>query len=403
MLWVVRIVLHAGLHKSATTFTQSFWAQVYGEPGDTWYPVREGQGPSGHQYLFRPFLRAFTLGDDPDLVLASLTARPESETLVDVVARAEQEGVQTLLLSSEDLDRVQQADLPDLLAALGAHETTLLLTVTRPVHRWCANWQTMVRRGLSESPRGAARQIERVAALTPGRLEELARWFPASRRVVRIVETDPPEPDLPRDLARILGLPDPGSQPQALSRNVSLGVDIEVLRRMNQADLSIGTFRGGAARLAALRGDGFTYRDVEGLAADYALSETCWEAARVEQELLARPPADLETEVHDPHDLLARWLDPTPPPWYVQVSQQEAVVAELDDLPDTGEQYWRVRQERSAYQALLDKAEQQVKRVLRRTKKQAARIADLEQQVRDLGGDPERAPGGRTRITRLRP
>lgn len=388
MLAFVRIVLHAGLHKSATTFTQSFWGQVYNEPGETWYPVRDGHRPSGHQYLFRPLLRAFTACDDADLVLASMTARPEPETLADVVARAEREGVETLLLSCEDVDRVQRADLPGLLGALGRHDVTLLLTVTRPVHRWCANWQTMVRRGLAENPRGAARQIERIAALTPGRLEELARWIPAARRVVRIVETDPPEPDLPRDLARVLGLPDIGEQPAALSRNVSLGVDIEVLRRINAADQGIGTFRGGAERLSVLRGDGFAYRDVEGLEPEFVVSETCWEAARVEQDFLARPLADLEVEVHDPHDLLARWLDPEPPTWYSRISRQEAVVPALDVLPAVGEQLWRIRQERAAYQSLLEMAEQQVRRVRRRATKQGERIAALEQQVRDLEGRP---------------
>lgn len=344
----MRIVLHAGLHKSATTLTQSFWGQVWDEPGPTWYPKRAGQSP-GHSYLFRPYLRAFTERDDPDLVLVSLSTHANGDALPRVVARAEQQGVETLVLSSEDLDRVQPVDVPGVVAALGPHELTVLITATRPVHRWCANWQTLVRRGLDENPKGSARVIERIAALTPGRLETLARTWPASRVVVRLVETEPAEPDLPRDLAQTLGLPEIGATPATLSRNASLGTDIEVLRRINGADQGLGMSRGGAQRLNELRGDGFTYRSREGSDDEFVLTETAWEAARVEQQFLSRLPAGPAMTLHDPRELLSRWLEPELPDWYATIRRREAIVPELDPLPDRSEQLWRMRQERAAY------------------------------------------------------
>lgn len=384
----MRIVLHAGLHKSATTFTQSYWGQVYDVPGAAWYPVREDHRPTGHSYLFRPLLRAFTALDDPDLVLAALTAPAEPVSLADVVAEAEAHGVGTLVLSSEDVDRAQPADLPAIAEALGGHELTLLLTATKPVHRWCANWQTMVRRGLADNPRASAPMVERISALTPGRLEELLRMLPAARHVVRLVQTDPAEPDLPRDLARLVGLPEPTSTPEKASRNVSLGVETEVLRRINAAGQGIGSFRGGSQRLGELRAAGFTFRDLVDAEPDFALSDTAWESARVERDLLAAPPADLALEVHDPHGLLPDWLDPTLPEWYDEISRREAVLPELESLPHPAEQLWRVRQERAAYLTLLRASEQQTKQARQRARRGARRVAELEQQVRDLGGTP---------------
>lgn len=386
----MRVVLHAGLHKSATTFTQSWWGQVYDAPSgpeDAWYPVREGQRPTGHSYLFRPLLRAFTALEDPDLVLVSLTAQPEPVSLADVVTEADQRGVATLVLSSEDVDRARPADVPAIVEALGPHDLTVLLTASRPVHRWCANWQTMVRRGLADNPRGAAPLVERISALKPGRLEELLRMLPATRRVVRLVQTDPAEPDLPRDLARIVGLPEAPHTPDKLARNRSLGTDTEVLRRINAAGQGLGSFRGGTQRFDELRQAGFRFRDLDA-GDDFALSDTCWEAARIEQRLLQEPPSDLALEVHDPHGLLPGWLDPTPPQWYVDISRREAVLPELEPLPDPAEQLWRMRQEREAYLSLLQQSEQQLRRARRRARHGATRIAELEQQVRDLGSRP---------------
>ncbi|CAN5397492.1 hypothetical protein BH11ACT8_BH11ACT8_26410 [soil metagenome] len=273
---------------------------------------------------------------------------------------------------------MRDADLPALHEAFAGHHVTLVLTVTAPVHRWCANWQTLVKRGLAEYPLPAAAHIEQVAALTPGRLESLLRGLPATERRVRLVRTSPAEPALPRELATWLGLPDLGEDPSTVHRNASLGVDTEVMLRINRAGLAIGTFVGGGALLRRLREEGFTYEDVPGLETEFGLSETFREAARVEQALLYDAPADLGLVVDDPHGLLAGWCEETPPSWYTEISRRRAVLPELEPAYGPAEQLWRARQQLAAAQARAQEAEALVQKVRRRAKRLAARVAELE-------------------------
>ena len=61
----VRIILHAGLHKSGTTSVQAGWSSAYADHPDVVYPG--GDGPPGHHDLFRPLLVAFSEGRAADL------------------------------------------------------------------------------------------------------------------------------------------------------------------------------------------------------------------------------------------------------------------------------------------------------------------------------------------------
>ena len=104
----VRIILHAGLHKSGTTSLQASWNAAYADHPDVWYPRRGGGRPPGHHDLVRPLLRAFGEDGAPDLVAArvahSLRGK-RGETLADVVAQARDRQVGILLVSTENLDR----------------------------------------------------------------------------------------------------------------------------------------------------------------------------------------------------------------------------------------------------------------------------------------------------------
>jgi hypothetical protein len=357
----VRIILHAGLHKSGTTSLQASWNAAYADHPSVWYPRRGDGRPPGHHDLVRPLLTAFTERRDADLVAAGLawSLRPgRGAALSDVVAEARDRGVGTLLVSSEDLDRARPPDRETLEKVLGGEDVTLVLTVTRPVHRWCSGWQTLVKHGLAQYPRDSEPLLLDFCGLRPGRLPELLDVIPAQRRVVRLVRSSPPEPDLAADLAAALGLPDPERAAGRPLQNTSLGADTEVVLRINRADLALGTSRTGKRLLGELRGDGFSYRDVPGLAERYALPETLADGARAEREWLAAPAG---VEVLDPHGLLAGWTDPTTPEWYAAVARSEAVVPALDDAlaaEDRETQLWRVRQERAAYQRRLSRVQE---------------------------------------------
>jgi hypothetical protein len=350
----VRIILHAGLHKSGTTSLQASWNAAYADHRDVWYPRRGDGGPPGHHDLVRPLLTAFTEGRDVDLVAAGVawSLRPKrGESLDDVIAAARERGAGTLLLSSEDLDRARQSDRETLDKVLGGEDVTLLLTATRPAHRWCSGWQTLVKHGLAQYPRDAEPLLLDFAALRPGRLSELLDLVPAARRVVRLVRSSPPEPDLAADVAEALGLPDHELAAGRPLQNTSLGTDTEVVLRINRADLALGTSRDGKRLLAELRGDGFSYREDPGLAERYALTDAHADGAAAEALWLASPGAGIE--VLDPHGLLTDWADPTVPEWYAEISRREAVVPALEPREDRETQLWRVRQERAAYQRRL--------------------------------------------------
>ena len=271
------------------------------------------------------------------------------------MATAARRGTGTLLLSSESLDRAVEEDRPQLVEALGDHDLTVVLTATRPAHRWCSGWQTLVKQGLAQYPADAASHILDFAALRPGRLAELVQLLPATRRVVRLVRTSPPEPGLAAGLAASLGLPDHERAAEQPMRNTSLGIDTEVVLRINRADLALGTSQDGKRLLAELRGEGFSYRDDAGLADRYAFPDALAEGADAEAAWLAAPGPGVE--VLDPHGLLTDWADPTAPEWYAEISRREAVVPALEPAEDRETQLWRARQERAAYQRRLQRAQ----------------------------------------------
>jgi hypothetical protein len=356
----VRIILHAGLHKSGTTSLQTSWNAAYSDHPEVWYPRRGDGRPPGHHDLVRPLLRAFGEDGAPDLVAARLahTLRGRSgETLADVIAQARDRGARTLLVSTENLDRATEADRPVLQDVLGGEDVTLVVTATRPVHRWCSGWQTLVKHGLAQYPADAARHVLDFAALRPGRLAGLLDLVPATRRVLRLVRTTPPEADLAADLAAALGLPDPERAAGHPMQNTSLGTDTEVVLRINRADRALGTSKAGRRLLAELRGTGFTYREDGSLAERYALPEALVEGARAEAEWVAGLGAGGGVELLDPRGALAGWLDWSVPEWYAAISRREAVLPALEPVEDRETQLWRVRQERAAYQRRLERVQ----------------------------------------------
>ncbi len=240
---------------------------------------------------------------------------------------------------------------------LAGEDVTLVVTATRPVHRWCSGWQTLVKHGLAEYPADAAPHVLDFAALRPGRLAELVSLVPAARRVLRLVRTSPPEADLAADLAASLGLPDHERAAGHPMQNTSLGTDTEVVLRINRADRALGTSKAGRRLLDQLRGAGFSYRDDPSLAERYALPGAVVEGARSEAAWLGGLGADSGVELLDPHDAGAAWLDWSVPEWYAEIGRREAVLPDLEPAEDRETQLWRVRQERAAYQRRLERVQ----------------------------------------------
>ena len=136
----MRIVLHGGLHKSGTTTVQYEWRAAYRNGGRVRYPSHPGTRLPGHHGAVWPLMDAFTQQIPTDIVWAR-SLRRSLYDLGGLVREADGEGVEVLLLSTEELDRLRPSDVPSFQQVLAPHEVVTLHTVTRPVHRWCSGWQ----------------------------------------------------------------------------------------------------------------------------------------------------------------------------------------------------------------------------------------------------------------------
>lgn len=394
----MRIVLHAGLHKSGSTSVQGGWHAAFSAPGPVWYPRRPAGRLPGHHAAIWPLLDAYNSVEPADLTWASLQRGPRRQTLRDYVRSAEEAGVEVLLISTEELDRLQASDLPRFREILAGHEVTFLLTVTRPLQRWCSGWQTMVKHGLAQYPRDAAAHITSYGSLGMGRVAELAQILGAERSLVRVVRTSPPEEDLPRQLLEAVGVAWPADVVVPPIRNVSLGADVEVLRRMNELDLSLGTMeKGDRKNLRRLIASAQGERSVPGLAERYEPPPEFWAAAEAEQEFLAESAAAVGVEVLDPHGQLASWTDKTPSQWYQQISEHELDIPELGEPLEVEELLWRVRQQRSSLRVRFDQAEQELDRLRRSEAKLEAKVEQLKRQLETQHNRLESRLGRRAR------
>lgn len=380
----MRIVLHAGLHKSGSTSVQGAWHAAFSEPGPVWYPRRPADRLPGHHAAVWPLLSAYNHVEAADLAWAHYLRGPGRGGLGDYVRRAEESGVEVLLISTEELDRLQAADVPGFREILGAHDVTFLLTVTRPLHRWASGWQTMVKHGLAQYPRDAAPHVMSYGCLGLGRVAELSQLLGAQRSLVRVVRTSPPEEDLPRQLVEAVGVAWPEDVVVPPIRNVSLGADVEVLRRMNELDLGLGTIeKGGRKRLRQLVESARGEVSVPGLAERYAPPPEFWDAVEAERQFLAEGAAAVGVEVLDPHGQLSTWADKTPSEWYQRISERELDIAELGAPREAHDQLWRVRQERTSLRVKLDRAEQELVAARRAQAKQDVRIGRLEKALEE--------------------
>lgn len=330
----MRIVVHAGLHKSGTTTVQAALHRAYGtvDPASgTWYPDgAAGFGPNHAAHVW-PFLAATQGSAQGD--------RPE-RPLAEIVRDAEARGVRTLILDTEELARLREGDVPGLLGALGRRPAVIVVTVTTPVHRWAAGWQELPKAGHPGLPAAHEEHLAETLHLRTGALAAFLVLLPAARRIVRVVRTDPPEPDLPARIADLLGVPPPTIPEPA--RNRGLGTHVELVRRLNAAGLPAAPDPDRAhARAFALLAP--AWRTRPGRPRDPAAwLPPAWlpAAAAAERDHLLAPPDGVVVE--DPHGLLAGWADARPPAWMTELATGHWWPP-LRERPSAAEVRWLVR------------------------------------------------------------
>lgn len=297
----MRVVVHAGLHKTGTTYVQKAWLAAYGrkKPQRVWYPPPTQNGP-GHAAVAAWLCDYF--GNVP------------SQPLPDIVAAAESNGVEWLLLNSEDFAHIAASDTARLHEAVGAaHSVTVLLTLTSPVHRWPSMWQEVVKHGGHWRQAECRDQLTALARMVPGGLRELIDAFAVPDVRVRLVRSSPHEVELATDLQRLAGLSDdvirsPRRMPK--SDNRSIGHEAtHLLRALNEIDPRGLQGPLGQALLAALNSSPRWQR-----AASHGPVRLDEELQPYVAEVAAAEAAELVTlrdtgriTLSDPHDLLRAW------------------------------------------------------------------------------------------------
>lgn len=294
----MRVILHAGLHKTGTSSVQATWARTFAEPraGGVWYPAPLTSGP-GHANV------AWWARD--------LTLAAAHQPLPGVLQLAEQSDVATVLLSSEEFDRCDRRAAHRLHVALHGHEVTIVLTVTPPVHRFPAAWQEMVKHGFVGDQVDGRDEIAEFATLSGRGVEALVDDLGVSAVVVRIVRPLPPEQDLAQEVLRAVGvdqkIADPGT---TATTNTTIGhVEAHLLRSLNALHPGGVLSPPGRALLEALR-QHQGWRSAVPLS-KVGLDQRLWDFVRdkadEERERLRALSSSGRARVHDPSDLLDRW------------------------------------------------------------------------------------------------
>lgn len=320
----LRLILHAGLHKSGTTTFQSVMRAAYGTPVDgIWFPLMDATG-FGHELV------AWTVRDRLAHVLRTLVPDGPVPDIAPVhlralIAKAAEGGVDVLVVSTEELDRIDDDTAAAVLRdELGSTPTTLLLTVTPPVHRWYSAWQESLKGGASIRPLDDEYIAAAQSLTAPGALGRLLELLPNDEVVVRLVRPAPPEPGLVRSLLVACGIDPAAELVSSGPENTSLREDAELLRRLNALGLTVGcTGSQRLDRLAVFRAAVQRVPRSGAARPGYGLPHWFRAAAELEADLLRELARREGVTLVDPHRLLDNWVDTTAPDWIRAIETSE--------------------------------------------------------------------------------
>ena len=339
----MRISLHAGLHKSGTTSIQAAFFAAFSNPTAIWYPDL-GDPYHTHNGLAREFTAAsWAAQPDTGHVDIAKYLQTTKVPLSKIIAEAEARGVEHLLISAEAFDEVTPTQCTRLADVLAGYDVTVLLTVTRPSHRWYSLWQELVKHGLALRPFDARPHLVIQCALLPTRLGELINTLPGTRKVVRIVRTDPLDLELPRSVGALLGIELPTDDVLLPPANISIGPSVELLRALNERNLTHGVMTPDSiARFVEYREAHPAVPGTLQHADRYGTPPDLGTTAAAELAFLRAAATEGTIELFDPDDELARWTDMTPPGWMAEALLLEWPLSSDRTVTDV-DQAWEAR------------------------------------------------------------
>lgn len=206
----MEIALHIGPHKTGTTSIQKTLRSTFGSAqptGPVWYPEMAWGGP-GHDALAR----------DP-------------AGMNNTVQAAVRAGVETLLISAENLSHSYPDKFGWLRSALAGHDLHLLMTMTPFVVRAPSVWQETVKHGAAAPHEAMDESVLLEPSLQADLLEVAAEHLAPRRISVILAHPGHPSTRLIDNFFDALGLESAPGRPRA---NRSLGlIEAEMLSRFN--------------------------------------------------------------------------------------------------------------------------------------------------------------------------
>jgi hypothetical protein len=247
-------------------------------------------------------------------------SKTNNSSLSDLVLMAEDNGVDQLIISAEQLDRLSPSEVEPLRTALGNHVVRVVFTATQPQHRWASAWQELVKHSLGAAPFPARELLLDSACLGAGKLKRLVSIFPADFKTVVLVRRDRNDPNLVSTVAAALSLPWKSGGDEIVL-NQAIGEDIALLAHLNSIGVTSGLQSGRSVELFERYRQETTAKRIDQFAQwEFDLPPELREAAAAEVEFLRNAPRKHGVNVVDTAGLLDVWGLGGLPDWYRAIS-----------------------------------------------------------------------------------
>lgn len=194
----MKIIIHAGLHKSGTTYVQNTWRNWFHEDNFTYYPDFSNLN-SGHELIAWHNSQAYHLTKVPYLAFYKSRNLP-TQSLSSLIQFSQYNNYQTLLISAEEFDNYTKSDLESLNKELAGCDVTLIITITPPTHRYFSGWQELVKHAFKKNYFFGFNNIIRFSKLKKSQLNKFISKFPATTKEIYLVDPSQIDPHLPAKL-----------------------------------------------------------------------------------------------------------------------------------------------------------------------------------------------------------
>ena len=209
------VILHVGLHKSASTSIQHAWLERFGWVREgVWYPPPSAFGP-GHASI--------ASGGRPIGATSQRWCTPPSRQSSWLPREREWTDFSSRARSST---RSSQISSPGLATRSPGCESTVVLVLARPRARFLSAWQELLKEGRSGAQNERSRIAGRLARLDPGWATGMVGALQPDAVAIRLIDPQRTDASLPERLLQRVGVDSPPPGPASTPRRAAnVGLD----------------------------------------------------------------------------------------------------------------------------------------------------------------------------------